>query len=204
VTGVNEAAEAQIRAAFLAHDFEAAATLAVECYGPELIGYLAALIGDPDAAAQAFEHWSETLWGTLSRFEWHCSVRTWSYKLALRSASRQQRLAGGRGRGQRLGASDLSFAVAQVCADATARLRRDVNDRFQRLRQHLSDEDQSVLMLRVDRELSWRELAEVTLGDEEHPTPEQLETEATRLRGRFQLAKSRLRQLAAQEGLIEA
>jgi RNA polymerase sigma-70 factor (ECF subfamily) len=55
----------------------------------------------------------------------------------------------------------------------------------------LPEMDRMLLILRVDRELSWRDLARVVLGGS--PTPVELEREAVRLRKRFQLVKERLR-----------
>ena len=69
-------------------------------------------------------------------------------------------------------------------------------------RSELSEEDQMVLVLRVDRSLSWVELAEVMLASD-NPTASQLATEAARLRKRFQLAKAHLRKRAEEAGLVE-
>jgi RNA polymerase sigma-70 factor, ECF subfamily len=67
----------------------------------------------------------------------------------------------------------------------------EVKQRVRRLREALPEMDRMLLILRVDRELSWRDLARVVLGGS--PTPEELEREAVRLRKRFQLVKERLR-----------
>jgi RNA polymerase sigma-70 factor, ECF subfamily len=79
-----------------------------------------------------------------------------------------------------------------------------VKDRFQELRAQLPEADQALLILRVDRDLGWLELAEILLGPESDPTSEQLKTEAARLRKRFQLVKSRLRELVEEAGLLDA
>jgi RNA polymerase sigma-70 factor (ECF subfamily) len=82
--------------------------------------------------------------------------------------------------------------------------RTDVTDRFQQLREQLTDEDQTLLILRIDRGLSWLELAQIMLGeDDKAPSEEGLKTEAARLRKRFQHAKDRLRKLAEEAGLLE-
>jgi RNA polymerase sigma-70 factor (ECF subfamily) len=78
-----------------------------------------------------------------------------------------------------------------------------VKDRFQQLREQLPEDDQTLLVLRVDRGLSWLELAEVMLGDDAPASDEQLKTEAARLRQRFQAAKHRLRKLVEEAGLLE-
>jgi RNA polymerase sigma-70 factor (ECF subfamily) len=67
----------------------------------------------------------------------------------------------------------------------------------------LPQEDQELLMLRVDRDLPWDALAEVLRGDDEIPlTPDVRKREAARLRKRFQLIKDRLREMARREGLL--
>jgi RNA polymerase sigma-70 factor (ECF subfamily) len=84
----------------------------------------------------------------------------------------------------------LSEVAAQTRTATNAYLKTDVKHRMQALRRQLPAEDQQLLILRVNRELSWTEIAMV-LG------------EATRLRKRFQLAKERLRALARQDGLTK-
>jgi RNA polymerase sigma-70 factor (ECF subfamily) len=69
--------------------------------------------------------------------------------------------------------------------------RTEVKERVRRLREALPTADRMLLILRVDREMSWRDLARVVLG--EGPSAVELEREAVRLRKRFQLVKERLR-----------
>lgn len=199
-----DATEELIRAAFDAQDFERAATLAVERYGAELLGFLVGHMRDADAAGDVFQQWSELFWRTLPSFEWRCSVRTWAYKLARRTAGHYRKREHKHGGGQGLtNLSRLSIAVERVRTATVAYKRTDVKDRFQQLREQLDEEDQTLLMLRVDRGLSWLELAEVMLGEEATPSEEQLKTEAARLRKRFQHAKDTLRKMAEEAGLLE-
>lgn len=202
-----EALEQRIRQAFEAGDHERAATLTIEAYGGEILGFLAAHLGDADEAGEVFAQFSEDFWKTLPSFQWRCSARTWAYKLARRAASHQRRREKKHGRNQPLtGASRLSQAVARVRTATVAYKRTDVKDRFQALREQLPAEDQTVLILRVDRGLSWLELAEVMLGegadDGAAPSDEDLKKEAARLRKRFQIAKDRLKEMARAEGLL--
>jgi RNA polymerase sigma-70 factor (ECF subfamily) len=199
------ATEALIREACDAKDFERAATLAVEHYGAELLGFLVVHMRNADDAGEVFQLWSEALWRTLPSFEWRCSIRTWAYTLARRSAGHYRR------RERRHEAdnlltqlSRLSVAVERVRTATLAYKRTEVKDRFQELREQLSDEDQTVLILRIDRELSWLELAQIMLGEEQTPSDEQLKTEAARLRKRFQHAKERLRKMAEDAGLLDS
>ncbi len=65
-----------------------------------------------------------------------------------------------------------------------------------RLRALLEPEDQTLLTLRVDRELEWEEVATVLSGEGEPVTP-------VALRQRFTRLKARLKELARDEGLLD-
>jgi RNA polymerase sigma-70 factor (ECF subfamily) len=207
MTDDREAIESLIRAAFEAKDYERAATLAIEHYGPELLGFLVSHLRDSDDAGEVFGQFSELFWKTLPSFEWRCSVRTWAYKLARRSASQFRRREQKHERGQPLSQlsrlTNLSLAVDRVRTGTVAYKRTAVKDRFQQLREQLDPDDQTLLVLRVDRDLSWLEIAEVMLGDDATPTEDALKTEAARLRKRFQIAKDKLRSMAEEAGLLE-
>lgn len=205
MSDANEVTETLIREACDARDYERGATLVVEHYGAEVLGFLVAHMRDADAAGEVFQLWSEAFWRSLPSFEWRCSVRTWAYKLARRAASLYRRRERRHEREQPLTQlSRLSVAVERVRTATVAYKRTDVKDRFQELRDQLSEEDQSVLILRIDRGLSWLELAEVMLGEDATASEDQLKTEAARLRKRFQHAKERLRKLAEEAGLLES
>ena len=69
------------------------------------------------------------------------------------------------------------------------------------LRAQLSLEDQTLLMLHVDRGLPWRELAQVMRGAELEP--QTLDREILLVRKRFERIKKQLRKLAVADGLLE-
>jgi RNA polymerase sigma-70 factor (ECF subfamily) len=77
-----------------------------------------------------------------------------------------------------------------------------VKDRFRQLRESLDPDDRMLLVLRVDRDLPWNEIARVMLG-RESPEPESLKRESERLRKRFQLIKDELRERAHELGVNE-
>lgn len=202
--------EQAIRAAFDRGAHDQAATLAIELYGHEIFSFIGSQLREPNAAGDAFSDFSELFWRTLPRFEWRCSLRTWMYLLARRALSRERRDARKRKQHEtKLSKpSLLPEAVERVRTQTAAHFQTAIKDRFQSLRAELSEEDQIVLVLRVDRGLSWAELAEVMLGSvmlgsDETPTPARLATEAARLRKRFQLAKEHLRKRAEEAGLVE-
>ena len=71
------------------------------------------------------------------------------------------------------------------------------------LRDRLPPDDQALLILRVNRRLVWTEIALVMFHAGEAVEPAVLESEAARLRKRFQSVKERLRNMALEEGLAE-
>ncbi len=64
-------------------------------------------------------------------------------------------------------------------------------------------DDQTLLMLRIDRGLSWRDLALAISSEEGASSDEAISINAARLRKRFEQIKQRLRELAVQQGVID-
>ena len=82
-------------------------------------------------------------------------------------------------------------------------LRTQRRTRIAALRQSLSAADQTLLVLRVDKQLGWTDLARVMRADDGPPASEaRLKREAARLRKRFQLIKEKLYELGRREQLI--
>jgi RNA polymerase sigma-70 factor (ECF subfamily) len=82
-------------------------------------------------------------------------------------------------------------------------MRTQTKDWFAKIRESLPPDDQVLLVLRVDRELGWDELARVSLGDPEADGAA-VKRESMRLRKRFQLLKDQLRDMAARDGILGA
>jgi RNA polymerase sigma-70 factor (ECF subfamily) len=70
------------------------------------------------------------------------------------------------------------------------------------LRDTLPVDDQTLLILRVNRQLGWKEIAQVMVYEGEVVSDAVLEKEAVRLRKRYQLAKDKLRRMALEQGLL--
>ena len=182
-------AEADVLAALDRGDVAAAATLALRAYGPQIYGYIAAVVRDEDAAADAFAAFSEDLWLGLPAFRREASIRTWAYKLAWHATLKVARDPYKR-RARALPSSAYSEIAAQVRTDTAVHLRTETKDRLAELRASLSPEEQSLLVLRLDRQLSWRDVA-LAMGGEE-----------AALRKRFERIKERLRAMAKERGLL--
>lgn len=186
--------EATIRARWDAGNFRAAATEAIERYGPEVLGWLTTSTGDPSEADDAFGAACEDLWRDFAQFRWECSVRAWLYLLARHALIR------GRKRAAERPARRLPLESVDVADRARSRtapwLRTTIKDVFARLREELSEEERELLVLRVDRNLAWDEIAMI-LGSGE---PDK--AMSPRLRKRFQSIKDKLRARAQDEGLL--
>ncbi len=183
--------ESAIREQASAGQLDAAVTAAVRLYGPEIYGFLLALAKDDGDASDAFSDFSERLWKTMSRFGWQCSLRAWCYRLA-RNALTDVRRGKRRGRVPLSAASELAEKVRTETAQF---LRTEAKTELQRIRATLSPEDQELLVLRVDREMSWEDLARVFMGDDDDNDATAIERESARLRKRFQIVKERVRTL---------
>ena len=59
--------------------------------------------------------------------------------------------------------------VDHVRTTTALHLRSEVKDQVSRLRERLEPDEQTLLILRVDRALSWREVAHVTLHPRRNP-----------------------------------
>jgi RNA polymerase sigma-70 factor (ECF subfamily) len=177
-----------------ARAFDRAATRALEEYGAELYGFLITLVGNEPDAAEVFSQLCEDFWRGLPAFGCACSVRTWLYVLARHAAARFHRSPWNRP-GRRHGDSFIETLAERTRSRTQPWLRTEVKDRFSALRESLDPDDRSLLVLRIDRQLAWQDVARVTLGCEA-PDALRLARETDRLCKRFQLLKEELRERA--------
>lgn len=182
-----------------AGSFERAATDALDRYGAELYGFLIGEMGESDAP-EVFAQLCEDLWKGLPSFGFRCSVRTWLYVLARHAASRFRRSPWQR---KRTSDSRLEAVIDHGRSRTAPWQRTEVKDRWRELRESLAPDDRALLVLRVDRNLSWEDCARVTLESDAADDAE-ITREAARLRKRFQLLKDDLRARAKAAGLVES
>lgn len=193
--------EADILARAEAGDFDGAATLTVERYAQEILSFLVVQLGDVTAAQDAYSEFAERVWKGLPGFAARSSLRTWLYQIA-RNVAHNYRAAAHRQPRRNLALSSPSVerAVQQSRERTAPHLRTETKDRFRALRRELTMEEQTLLVLRVDRRMAWRDLAAVMCEDADDPT---LDREAARFRKRFQAVKAKLKQLAEERNLLD-
>jgi RNA polymerase sigma-70 factor (ECF subfamily) len=190
--------ENAVRTLLQVRDYDAALTVTIRAYGPEVLGWMDAQLKDSHQAREAFTWFAEDLWNSMRAFRGECTMRTWAYAVARNSVNRYRQ----RGRGGGFEAVVLSaisrasaLMVSPVTPDSSLAQERQL-DLIERLRGELTEDDQTLLTLRIDKGLNWREVAIVMEYAGQLPSEEVLLREEARLRKRFQLVKERLRKLA--------
>jgi RNA polymerase sigma-70 factor, ECF subfamily len=171
---------------------DAAAEALLRGYGAEVYTFLLGTLQREVDADDAFSLYCENVWRGVANFRGEATYRTWCYQIARNAAYQVRRREGRRERRFDL---DDGRAVEQVAAEirtTTAAFRRtEVKDRLRALRDELKPEDRELLVLRLDRELEWPEIA-LILG-----------TDAATLRKRFERLKEKLRTMAQRAGLLQ-
>jgi len=180
--------EDQIRSLLAAGRVEDATTQALRELGPEILGFLSGVLGDDDGD-EVFSAFSERLWLSLAGFQWRCTLRTWAYVLARHEICRFRRGARRHVEG-RVPISELQEVLEAVRKTrSTLAARRST---LTQLRNELPVEDRTLLILRVDRNLSFEDIALAFADDPEVFSDDDIKRESARLRKRFQLIKQRL------------
>lgn len=166
----------------------------MQAFGPRILRYLRSTLRDENDAADAFSDFAERLWKSLGAFRGECSLKTWSFRLAVNAASNLRDEAWRR-RVRRLQTEEASALAASVLRTTPMRVEAEL-DRLAKLREALSHEEQSLLNLRIDQRLSWEEIAEILAEGGRAPTPAALSK-------RFERLKARLARMASDAGLLE-
>lgn len=185
-------AEAEIKDRIDAGDHAAAIEAVIKTYGPEVLSYLAGVMRTTDDdVGEVFAMFCENVCRGLPRFRFESSVRTWAYVIARRAALEFQRTT--RRRARRFDGPDGIEAVAIAVQTTTLQHLRTTNlDRLAAVRDGLDPEERAILILRVDRQLPWREVA-IVMADAELDDDGLRKREAA-LRKRFDTIKRHLRE----------
>jgi RNA polymerase sigma-70 factor, ECF subfamily len=193
--------ETTVREALARDDLRRGVETTQSLYGAEVFGFMTAVLDDPTIARDVYVRFAERLWRSLGRFRWHCSLRTWCYALARSEIARRREQtvtspalpppppSRGPSAG---GAPEVDSLSAWTTARSTLRGGVDL------LRSQLAQEDREILVLHVDRGLSWRDVALTVL---ENVSEGEIERESDRLRLRFAAVKEQLAKAAAAHGI---
>ena len=191
--------EARITSALDAGDLDTVAVLTLRTYGSEILGLLVVDLKSDQHAQEVFSTFAEDLWRSLPGLSLRTTMRAYAYALARHAKHRfldrdlrKQRRAVPLSQLEELSkiieaSRTLTPAYQQSAAQQT----------LAQLRERLSDEERAMITLRIDRQLEWREIAEVLASDEADQT-----RAVARLRKRFQLTKDKLMRWAREEGLL--
>lgn len=187
-----------LRTLHAAGDLRGAATAGLEALGPEVLGFLVNLMGDRQNAADVFSMFCEDVWSGLPGFRFQCSFRTWAYTLARHAAHRFREDPHARRRRALADHPEIEQIEQRVRTTTLSYLRTDEKDRVRTIREALDPDEQTLLVLRIDRDMPWNEVAQVFLGEGEHDEAA-IARKATSLRKQFERVKERLRELLARE-----
>lgn len=197
--------EARLRCAFDRGDFGATATLSLDSYGPEIMRFLIERMRDEHVASEVFSQFVEDFWKGLPGFAWRSSLRAWAYTLARNAANRYAR--GPRRRQRRMLPLSEARGVFEVAdrlrSETLLHLRSAMKERVRDLREALSGDDQLLLTLRIDKQMSWTDIAQVLQEAGPRANSDALAVASARVRQRFASVKARLRRLAIRHGLLD-
>lgn len=156
-------------------------------------GYLLTVLPDLDEAWEALGVFFEDLWRGPPSLRGKSSFRTWVFRLALLAARQQLRSRDAPGWSQ-VPRGELATVLVDEIRSQTIICPGPKGDRFAGVVAALDLSDETLVFLRVDRGLSWQEIAEV-MSDPGH------EVDAATMRKRYELLKDKLRRLAREHGL---
>lgn len=193
--------EAEIARLRAAGQRKQAVTLAVESYGPEVFSFLNVMLRDHSDASDAFAQACEDLWKSLPTFQGRASMKTWFYTLGRHAASRLRRSAHA---GRLVALSEITDIADRVRSQTRPHLLTEVKTGFAAIRAALDEADRTLLALRVDRAMSWNDVARVMSDEGDDASDEAIARAAARLRKRFQAVKDTIRSRAVASGLIAA
>jgi RNA polymerase sigma-70 factor (ECF subfamily) len=186
--------EPHVRDLIAAGDLDGAATEALRALGPSVLRYLRSMLRDEEAAVDAFSHFAENLWKGLASFRGDSSLRTWAFRLAY-NAALNLRDEAWRRRARPFATGEASRIAEEVRTKTVVRVERQ-RRALDTLREALTEDERSLLALRIDQGLSWAEIA-VVISAEGSPV------DANTLTKRFERLKERLAAMAREQGLLD-
>jgi RNA polymerase sigma-70 factor, ECF subfamily len=155
--------EQQLSVLLLEQDWNAAIALAQQSFGAEIYGYLRAVLQDEALAEDALQAFRLALVRGIRTFQRRCEFRVWAYIVAKHEALRVRK---SRSTVRSLDSTDLARLRA---ASSTRDWDKSVNVRkMDCVRSRLTESERELLVLRVDRNMSWAAIASI-LSTPERP-----------------------------------
>ena len=170
-----------------------AATLVIQAHGPAVLRYLRALLRDEGTVDDAFSLFGEWVWRGIANFRGEAPLRSWTLGVAWNAAQRVRDEAWQKHKA-RLSTGFASKLVAKIRTTSPGTLERR-DEGLDQLRGELAAEDQNLLVLRLDQELAWEDIAVVLSGSGSPVKP-------SALRKRFERLKERMAKRARERGLL--
>lgn len=162
----------------------------VKVYGAELHGYCCGVLASDEDGADLYQDLLAAAWTGLPRFKAASSVRTWAYGIAHHQAQRRRRRYS-RKHAVRLNTDTAERLTNHGSAPLDSKVAQGARmAQLQKLRQKLSLVEREILILRVERGLPFKEVAQI-LGIQEAAA-----------RVRFQRTRERLRRLVNAEQAV--
>ncbi|MBX3223000.1 MAG: RNA polymerase sigma factor [Labilithrix sp.] len=186
-TSATHSLEGGLLAVHAAGDFTTTFERLLGAYGAEINGFVNALLRSPEASADVCAQIWGDVWRDLPSFRGDASFRTWVYVIARHACLRFRARSPQRRECSLSEARTSQLVYLHPTRPSPTETRRE---RFARLRAELSDDEQALLVLRVDRALAWEDIARILYGETEDASVERL---TAALRKRFERLKERLR-----------
>lgn len=150
--------EATIKHACQAGDINTAVTVALQGYDNEIRSFLVARLDVKADADEVLSMFHRDVLRGIEKFAWRSMFRTWAYKVARNAMYRFEAQRGSKGR--LVPISDNPHIENPSPRAKTAPWQKTtVKDVFRQVRGELAPEEQDILILRVDRAMSWNDVA---------------------------------------------
>ena len=189
--------EEEVRRACADGDGGRLAELIIERYGAGLLGFLVDRASSRSDAEEIWGRAAEKFARHAGSFAGRGSLRAWAYRVAKNALAD---FYGANGKRSFTGLTG-NPVEAPTPTEKPPWLQTEVKQRVRELRAQLSDVDQDLLVLRIDRDFSWKEVAEYLNGGP-FDNEEDLARAASNASSQFRHAKRRLKNLMEQDGLM--
>ena len=167
---------------------------ALKAYGSEIYGVVFRIMGDETAADDVWSMFLEKLWKGIRTFKERGKFRAWAYRVA-RNACNEYRRNPTRRKFRRFFTGELSKLEGKIRSSTKTYEKTTVRQKLWELVDRLKPDDKLLMILKVDKGLSYTEIAEVFSGRKGEVVS------ADALKSRKYNIKKKLRKMAEEEGI---